>query len=230
MRHTIDKFMELLKWPIALFFLLSIPALVETYSFKYFNFMHLKYLVMGAGFILFFVSRTMADKSVKITMQIAAHELTHAFFALITFHKINHIRLNPDNSGGEMGFRGKGNWLITTSPYFFPLPAFFYMIAVSIYTNIAPLNNTVNLIISGFLGYFVAYHIDTVVSQIHEKQTDLKKATYRFCISFLPGANLWAIGCLLAFNSRGWDGIWAYNRLIGKLNVENFIYLKNLIF
>ncbi|MDR1694793.1 MAG: M50 family metallopeptidase [Lactobacillaceae bacterium] len=230
MRHTIDKFLELLKWPVAIIALLSLPALIESFSFKYFKFSHLRYLVMGAGFILFFISRTMADKSVKVTMQIAAHEFTHAFFALITMHKINHIRLNPDNSGGEMGFKGKGNWLIIISPYFFPLLAFFYMITVSIYTKIAPVNDTINLILSGFLGYFLAYHVDTVVSQIHEKQTDLTKAKYSFCVMFLPSANLWTIGCILAFNSRGWEGMWAYTRLIGKLNMDNLKYILSYIF
>lgn len=230
MRHTIDKVLELLKWPVAFLSLLSLPALFEALSFKYFNFTNPRYLSMGAGFILFFVSRTMADKSVKVTMQIAAHEFTHAFFALITLHKVNHIRLNPDNSGGEMGFKGKGNWLIIISPYFFPILAFFYMIAVSIYTRYAPVNGTINYVLSGFLGYFLAYHIDTVLSQIHDKQTDLVKAKYSFCVIFLPGANLWAIGCILAFNSRGWDGIWAYHRLINKLNMDNLHYLINFIF
>lgn len=230
MRHTIDKFLELLKWPVAILSLLSTPALIESFSFKYFNFENIKYLVMFAGFILFFVSRTIADKSVKTTMQIAAHEFTHAFFALLTLHKVNHIRLNPDNSGGEMGFRGKGNWLIIISPYFFPLLAFFYMIAASIYVRYAPVSTTVNLILNGFLGYFLAYHIDTVLSQIHDKQTDLTKVTYKFCVVFLPGANLWAIGCILAFNSKGWAGILAYNKLIHKLNIDNLVYIKNLIF
>lgn len=47
--------------------------------------------------------------------------------------------------------------------------------------------------------------MDTVASQIHEKQTDLPKVSYLFCAMFLPGANLWIIGSMLAFNSYGWD-------------------------
>lgn len=228
MRHFADKFIELLKWPIAILAFISIPALFQ--SFSYFKFISLRYLCMWGGMLFFIISRTMADKSIKVSMQIAAHEFTHAFFALITFHKVNHIRLNPDNSGGEMGFKGKGNWLIIISPYFFPLIAFLYMIAASVYTRYVPVNDMISRIMSGFLGYFLAYHIDTVVSQIHEKQTDLPKVSYKFCVLFLPGANLWAIGCILAFNSRSWEGVWAYHRLINKLNFQNLDYLKDLIF
>ena len=79
-----------------------------------------------------------------------------------------------------------------------------------------------NLFLNGILGYFVGYHIDTVVSQIHEKQTDLPKVSYKFCVMFLPGANLWAIGSILAFNSRGWEGLVIYQHLIKMLNIHNY--------
>ena len=92
------------------------------------------------------------------------------------------------------------------------------MIGIWVYTHFAPMN----LFLNGILGYFVGYHIDTVVSQIHEKQTDLPKVGYKFCIMFLPGANLWMIGTILAFNSRGWDGVFIYQHLIGMLNSHNY--------
>ncbi len=230
MNKILDKMIELFKWPIALISVLSVPALIESFSPDYFNYKTWKYVAMGAGFIMFFVSRTMADSSIKTSMQITAHELTHAFFAIITFHKVKHIRVAEDNSGGQMAFEGEGNWLITIAPYFFPLLAFGYAIAVTIYQSWFGINNSIALILSGFLGYFLAYHIDTVVSQIHEKQTDLPKVSYTFCFLFLPGANLWAIGSILAFNSAGWSAIGKYSDLICKLNGNNWAYVKNMLF
>ncbi len=216
MRVLADRFIELVKWPMAVYMLLSLPAFVR--SLYFFNFSSLKFWALFAGFFMFFISRSMADKDVKTNMQIAAHEVTHAFFALITFHKIKSLRVNPDNSGGEMAFEGSGNWLITIAPYFFPLFGFFAMLGISFYTRYAPSN----YILNGILGFFIAYHLDTVASQIHEKQTDLPKVSYKFCVMFLPSANLWAIGSMLAFNSRGWDGVWVYQRLIKMLNINNF--------
>ena len=211
----IDKLINMLKWPVAVYMLLSLPAYVQ--SLAYFRFSSLPYLAMFGGFFLFFIARTMMDSSVKANMEVVAHELTHAFFAVITLHKVKGIRVNPDDSGGEMSFSGEGNWLIIIAPYFFPLLGMVYMIAVSIYTSFAPSN----LLINGFLGYFIGYHLDTVGSQIHEKQTDLPKVSYKFCAMFLPSANLLAVGSMLAFNTRSWDGIWMYWKLIAYLNGKN---------
>lgn len=224
MQVLIDRFITLLKWPVAVYMFISLPALVQ--SVYYFNFASLKYMALFGGFFLYFIMRQMADSSVKTSMQIIAHELTHAFFALLTFHKVKHIRVEADDSGGSMGFEGEGNWLIIIAPYFFPLFGFFFMLFISFYTSFAPMN----LILNGILGYFVGYHMDTVASQIHEKQTDLPKVSYRFCWLFLPGANLWVVGSILAFNSRGWDGVFMYSRLINMLNVKNFDYVLNLVF
>lgn len=221
MRVLIDRFIELLKWPIAVYMLLSLPAYIQ--SLYYFQFARLPYLILLAGFFLFFISRTMMDSSVKTNMEIAAHEMTHAFFALLTFHKVTGIRVNPDDSGGNMSFEGEGNWLIVIAPYFFPLFGFLVMIAISIYTRYAP----TNWIMYGVLGFFIGYHLDTVGSQIHEKQTDLPKVSYKFCAMFLPSANLWAVGSMLAFNTRGWKGVWMYHDLISYLNDRNLKWVMN---
>ena len=223
MRVLVDRFIELLKWPVALYMLLSLPAYIQ--SLYYFKFTNLQYVALFGGFFLFFISRSMMDSSVKSNMEIVAHEMTHAFFALLTLHKVTGIRVEGDNSGGNMSFEGEGNWLIVIAPYFFPLFGFFYMIAFSVYTHFAPSN----LILNGILGFFIGYHLDTVGSQIHEKQTDLPKVSYMFCAMFLPAANLWAVGSMLAFNTRGWAGVSLYLDLINYLNVRNWNYVKALL-
>ena len=223
MRVLVDRFIELLKWPVALYMLLSLPAYIQT--LYYFKFTNLQYVALFGGFFLFFISRSMMDSSVKSNMEIVAHEMTHAFFALLTLHKVTGIRVEGDNSGGNMSFEGEGNWLIVIAPYFFPLFGFFYMIAFSVYTHFAPSN----LILNGILGFFIGYHLDTVGSQIHEKQTDLPKVSYKFCAMFLPAANLWAVGSMLAFNTRGWAGVSLYLDLINYLNVRNWNYVKALL-
>ena len=119
MRVLVDRFIELLKWPVALYMLLSLPAYIQ--SLYYFKFTNLQYVALFGGFFLFFISRSMMDSSVKSNMEIVAHEMTHAFFALLTLHKVTGIRVEGDNSGGNMSFEGEGNWLIVIAPYFFPL-------------------------------------------------------------------------------------------------------------
>lgn len=120
-----------------------------------------------------------------------------------------------------MAFAGRGNWLIIIAPYFFPLVLVCDVRNFNLYA-FAPSN----FILNGILGFFIAQHLDAVGSQIHEKQTDLIKVSYKFCFLFLPSANLWAIGSMLAFNSRSWSGIYDYMRLINYLNNQNWIWAK----
>ena len=180
---------------------------------------------MAAGFFLFFIARSFMDSATRVSMEVLAHELTHAFFALITFHKVKGIRINQDDSGGAMSFEGSGNWLIIIAPYFFPLYCLFVMGGISIYTMYAHSNFILNII----LGFFTGFHFDMVGSQIHEKQTDLPKVGYPFCAVFLFPANLWMVGSILAFNSRSWDGVILFSKLIFRLNEKNIDKLLGLL-
>ena len=215
MNAVIDRVIDLFKWPVAIFLMFCIPALIQ--SLDFFKFNNFKYMAMGAGFFLFFIARSFMDGTTRVSMEVLAHELTHAFFALITFHKVKGIRINPDDTGGAMSFEGNGNWLIVIAPYFFPLYCIFIMTGISIYTMFYPSNLILNVI----LGFFTGFHFDMVGSQIHEKQTDLPKVGYPFCAVFLFPANLWMIGSILAFNSRGWDGVIVFSKLIIRLNAKN---------
>lgn len=216
MQILINRIVELFKWPAAIYMLISLPAYVQSFSF--FSFANIPAIAMLGGVFLFFISRGFMDAEMKTSMEIAAHEVTHAFFALITLHKVHSIRVNPDNDGGEMSFSGPSNWLIIIAPYFFPLFGMVAMAGISVYTRYVPSN----FIINGIMGFFIAYHIDTVASQIHEKQTDLPKVSYKFCAMFLPSANIWAVCSMMAFNSRSWKGFWVYQDLISRLNERNW--------
>ena len=125
----------------------------------------------------------------------------------------------------DMIFEGESNWLIVIAPYFFPLICFLYMIFVSIWSLFMP----TNFIITIIFGYLVGLHIDTVVSQIHEKQTDLPKVSYSFCLLFLPGANFLTLGSLLAFNSLEWVGIKMYFLLINNLTLQYITDSINIV-
>ncbi len=223
MNRLLDKIINFFKWPVAIWLFCSLPAFFK--SLDAFKFTEWRYVAMATGFFMFFIGRSFMDGPSRTSMEVLAHELTHAFFALITFHKVKGIRINPDDTGGTMSFEGEGNWLIVIGPYFFPLYCLFAMIAISIYTMFAP----TNLFLSLFLGFFTGFHFDMVGSQIHEKQTDLPKVGYKFCAVFLLPANLWMIGSVLAFNSKGWDGVVIYQHLISDINARNFRYLMNLI-
>lgn len=218
----LDKIIDFLKWPVVVYMIFCVPALLA--SFRYFDPANVKTISLFCGLIFFVFSKTMMDASVRTSMQVIAHELTHAFFALITFHKVKNIRLNPDDTGGEMEFVGEENWLIVIAPYFFPIFIFVFIFITFFLRQ--------NIIFSVVLGYLLGYHLDTVASQIHDKQTDLPKVGYKFCFMFLPGANLWIIGLILAYNAKGLSGFLKYVNFVNMLNIRFFYdvveWLNNL--
>ena len=212
MSKFLDLFIDLFKWPGAILSAVSIPALVN--ALDYIQVSNVKFWVFLAGAFVYLLIKILSSSNANIAMQTLAHELTHAFFAVLTFHKVSGIRINYDDSGGSMKFKGRGNWLIVIAPYFFPLFLFAIMMGITFYSDKIP--NT--LWVNGVLGYFFAYHLESIMMQIHGEQPDFKLVGFPFCILFLPGANLFFGTCIIAFNNGGWINIKRYIRVVEKLN------------
>lgn len=218
-----DGFINLLKWPVAVCLLLSAPALINSYM--YFDFFRFKFYMLGAGILFFIFTLFTAGYATKQNIQIISHELTHTFFAFLTLHKVGRIRLHPDGSGGSMQLKGHGNWLISLSPYFFPLFAFFYMLIMPFLLEATNSHWTIYAI----LGYFLAYHWLVVLTQANLQQTDLSQEGFIFSYIVIISANLFTTGCVLAFTSKSWQGIFTFIQLINKLNLEMFQKCYHLI-
>ncbi len=134
---------------------------------------------------------------------IFAHEFTHMLAALLTGHKPKSMNIHPDK-GGSFTYQGKGNWLITIAPYFFPTFPFLWMLGglwFSYHNQAFP-----NWYVMTF-GVLVGYHIVANFYQIHAEQTDFKKAGYFFTVMFIPGVNVLIIGYLWSFVLNGWAGL-----------------------
>ena len=223
MSRILDFLLELVKWPVAIFMLASLPALVE--ALNYCKVDNLRFLVFLIGAFLYLAVKVVAGVRSNTAMQILAHEFTHIFFAVLTFHKVVHVHLNIDESGGAMGFKGKGNWLITVSPYFFPLFMFFLMIGFSFFSDRLPSGYWAN----GILGYFFMYHIESMIVQIHGEQPDFKEAGFLFCWMLLPSANLFMCSLILAFNNGGFYNMQRYLAVVERLNEQNLVFIFNYL-
>lgn len=223
MARYIDWILWWIKWPIAVFLLLSVPALIH--SFEYFNFMTPKFYALAGGVVFYVLMIVFAGYNTCHTMQIISHELTHTFFAYLTFHNAGRIRLNPDGSGGSMVLKGRGNWVITLAPYFFPLFAFFYMLFMPLLLRICG----GHWLVYGVFGFFVAYYWATVIEQVHPKQTDIIKEGYIFSIIVIVAANLYTSGIMLAFCSKSWEGVKIYLALVYRLSMNYATEILSLI-
>ena len=132
-------------------------------------------------------------------LTIFAHESTHMLAALLTFHKPKGMSIR-DGEGGSFTYQGKGNWLITIAPYFFPTFPVLWML-VGIWFQYQGQTFPSWYIMT--FGFLVGYYIVSNFYQIHSEQTDFKKVGYFFSMMFIPGANLLLMGYLLSFALRG---------------------------
>lgn len=207
MRNAINVFLALIKWPMtAIMMIIAAPAFVTILEFIHYS-MNMNVLIwFGLPFIIVAALWLFMPGMNGSFLAILEHELTHMFFALLTFHKPVDLDVHQDK-GGSFSFQGKGNWLIAISPYFFPLFPMIIMLSSLVYFL---MNEPLPPVYGSVFGVMVGYHLASTILQIHPGQTDFKKAGYVFSILFLPGANLIVYGVLIAYACMGWKGLPMY--------------------
>lgn len=212
-RNFIDSVFAVIKIPVAAAAVLLLPVLWKT--FKHYA---LLWDRLNHYNLLYFAGGVAGMAAIRIGMRIHRgvaetfeHELTHILFALLTFHPVSGMNVN-DYGGGNMTFRGKGNWLIALAPYFFPLASaamMFLTVAYGRVTGLLP-----DWLLIG-LGLAFGYDVCAFAEQIHPRQTDFKVAGYWFSLCFLPSAILLSFGTIAAFAERTENGVrFFYNLLL----------------
>ena len=211
----IDRFFHWTRWPIAvLLVLLILPAASACLSLLTAIVKAPKPIMpFAGGMCLYLMIWTIILRHWRATwVSTLEHELTHALFAILTFHRVVDIRTTW-RSGGHIRYLGRGNWLITLSPYFFPticlivLPLFAFLPARA--THVA------NAVIGAAFGF----HLTSTIRETHLGQTDLKKAGYLFSLMALPGLILVTHGLVLALCHGGNRGLVSFLMLVW-LNLE----------
>lgn len=188
----INRFIDILKWPLALLAVIILPTLfMELYRVLFFIVTHFKqylFLFLGLG-IYWLAWHVLRGRNWGSTwFATLEHELTHALFATLTLNRVINIRAGW-SSGGHIQYKGAGNWLVTVSPYFFPTLALAVVVtACFLGKNFFP--STMLL-----TGFFLSYHVHSTWRETHGKQTDIQKVGLVFSWMFLPSANL--LGYLL---------------------------------
>ena len=207
-----DRCLALIKWPVALAALLLLPgalfATIELFGSIAASPVPALPFFAGAlcyGVVWWWISTDVLPGHLFCTLE---HELTHCVFALLTFHPVMGL-VATSYQGGKMVYSGKGNWLVTLSPYFFPTFSVFLAGLINLFA--APVRPW----LTGLLGVSFSYHVLSTWRETHPGQTDLKKVGYTFAILVLPFAN---IACLAAIVAYAWGGASAttsYLRAIG---------------
>ncbi|MBR7158116.1 MAG: hypothetical protein IKD08_00330 [Alphaproteobacteria bacterium] len=212
-RNFLDTVINLLKWPVAIAMAAGIFPLIQALMF-YFERAVANWndiAMFGIGFALMVACWIFLIRSRNSVAATLEHEITHALFAMLTFHKVVNIEASLGSGGGSMAFKGKGNWLITIAPYFFPTLALAIVLTGGVVSALA--GKPVSWLAVA-LGIAIGYHFLAVVFEIHREQTDLQKVGWLFSFLFIPGANLLSYGLVFVFVDRGTEGIVYFFRLV----------------
>ncbi len=206
MQNLINMILKIIKYPIAILFAVFCYPLLQSlviFMHQTFDTSLLLYFIAPIGGCIFFWTMICALNGSVLT--IFAHEATHMLAALLTWHKPVGMKIEQD-VGGSFSYRGKGNWLITVAPYFFPTFPILWMCVIFFFNQKTAMPHWYLISYGALVGYTILSNL----TQIHSKQTDFKKAGYLFCCLFLPGINFLFCGYLWAFALGGWSkmGLW----------------------
>ncbi len=192
----IDRLVNSLKWPAACMALFAAPllawALLRLGGRVLLSPLSLLPFACGCAAFVLLWKRWLGRSRTGRFMITLEHESTHAMFAILCLHRIVGFRASVGR-GGEVRYTGRGNWLITVAPYFFPtLALILFLVAYLLPFPGLPWQ-------SFLLGIALGYHIVSTIRETNRDQTDIRELGILFCWLFLPAANLAVVGLLVAF-------------------------------
>lgn len=194
--NTLDRILAILKWPVAIAGLVFLPglvmALLEVVRAIYREPEASLAFLAGAAASAVAWYLLLRRRSLGNFVVVLEHELTHAIFAWLTFHRVVGFRASL-RRGGHVRFLGRGNWLISIAPYFVPTLS---IIAIVVLQWLPERHLAYG---SAALGATLTYHLFSTWSETHRHQSDLREVGLIFSAVFLIAANALVYGLILGF-------------------------------
>jgi hypothetical protein len=132
--------------------------------------------------------------------EVFVHELTHLVFTLLSFNKPRHFSVS--STGGATSYEGKGNWLISLSPYCFPLvPIIFTLVYYFINEHYKPIPKYL-------IAISYVWYLATIFRYFSFKESDISNSGGFFAILFVISFNVSLTLALVYFLSNNAAGLW----------------------
>lgn len=204
---AIDRILAWLKWPIAALAVGLLPGAFAAVFDLTRQILHrpgpLVPFLVGGGLYVILWYLIFRHRLLGTFFSTLEHELTHAIFAWLTWHRVTGLRASWYR-GGQISIQGGANWLIAIAPYFFPTICFVLVPLLAILPPVA------SPLASGGMGFAFAYHAVSTRYETHLGQTDLQRVGWLFALLFLPTANLLSMGAVVAIAYDGLSGLSAF--------------------
>lgn len=191
---TIDRVLAWLKWPVAAASLVFLPGVIYALTFVMRDLAHRPAatvpLLVGAGAFLAVWIVVLRPTTARHSLVTLEHELTHALFATLTFHRVSGLRASMFG-GGHLRYAGRGNWLIAIAPFVFPT---FSLIAIALIHWLHPPREVI-----GLLGVTLAWNVVGNWAPTHRHHGDHREMGTIPAFLFVASTNLLVLGVVLAY-------------------------------
>ena len=210
---AITVVLTVLKWPLAILAVLTLPALavslIEVLVALWEGEVWRSAFGIGlaAGLVLWVTLKETRFVSFWSTME---HELTHALFAWLTLNTVLELRTSDgtllhdprqddETARGSVGhiLSDGSSWLVLASPYFFPTFAW------GVWLAILALAEQPTWLAKAVLGAALVANVGSSYRETHVEQSDIQAIGKTFALLFLPAANLFFYGLLFAYEAGG---------------------------
>jgi len=131
--------------------------------------------------------------------RIFSHELTHVVTGLFFLQRIQRFSVTK-GEGGFVEYHGSGNFVITLSPYFFPLYSILLLIIRLLVTS------NILFFIDILIGITLMFHLVCFLKQFSIRQPDIQRNGIIFSFLFVLVMNLLFIAMLLVVIRNGFTG------------------------
>ncbi len=194
MSNAVNALVGLLKWPMALVMLVLLAPALLTLGRVGWQMLASPspWWPLWAGTAVFALLWALWLRKTKTTnlLYTLEHELTHALFAVLTFNRVTD--LNARRGTGHMAYEGRGNWLVSLAPYFFPTFCLPPLLALQFAVA------AVQSWLLAMLGFALAMHVHATWHETHSHQPDLLRHGRLASWCILPGAMTAALVLVLA--------------------------------
>ena len=203
----IVRLVELTKWPVALFALLTIPftfyawgkLFYQVQSYPGYSLM----FAIGVGLFVILARTTLAQSSFASRIVELERDVTQSLLAFAMLYPVMGYVSNPSKSS-RMRWLGRGNWIMLAAPNFVPTATIaLWLVSLLLYQ---PLRSVV-------LGFGISYHLTAVVIQCRIGTREIRRLGRKFCWMFMPATNFVVAGLVAAYalNGFGEMGDFAYD-------------------
>lgn len=131
-------------------------------------------------------------------LRIFSHEATHALFNILFFNRVIKFYAGNDD-GGQVAYKGRDNFIISLSPYFFPL----FTVIILIFRLLVKEN--LYIYIDILIGITYLFHLRTFILQFSPQQTDISTHGFLFSLTFILLMNIFFFGLIITVIGGGYD-------------------------